>query len=83
MFHLDPDRNQVCLSTDYLPDIEYWEIDPAWDGLTFHSAAQAVRPPRTPLVPDRLALPPRQPGLPICLRAVHVNGQISQQIINI
>lgn len=81
-FHLDPDHNQVCLSTEYLPDIEYWEIDPAWDGLTFHSAAQAVRPPRLPLVPDRLDLPPRQPGLPICIRAVHANGEIFQQIIN-
>ena len=34
----------LSLSESICDDIDYWEIDPHWDGDIFHSAAQAVRP---------------------------------------
>lgn len=81
MFTLDVERQQVCLAAEYLPEIEYWEMDPSWDGQVFRSRAQAVRPRREPQVPDRLDIPPHPPGLPIFLRAVHTNGAVTQQAL--
>ncbi len=35
LFTLDPAQNQVCLSPKYIAEIEYWEMDPAWNGTYF------------------------------------------------
>ncbi|MBN2385911.1 MAG: site-specific DNA-methyltransferase [Anaerolineales bacterium] len=58
------------------PSLEYWEVDPAWDGETFRSAAQAQRPTRSGDIPLWLSLPvePRR----ICIRAVTVDGELLQ-----
>jgi DNA modification methylase len=37
---------RVQLEGGSLDDVDYWEVDPDWDGKTFRSAAQAVRPLR-------------------------------------
>ena len=55
------------------PELDYWEVDPAWDGNTFHSAMQARRPIRNGNIPLEIKLP----ALPAnaCVRAVTVDGQ--------
>jgi DNA modification methylase len=63
-------------------DLDYWEADPAWDGQVFHSAAQATRPRRGQLIPDRLYLPVVPAGRPIAVRLVFVNGESQQIILN-
>ncbi|MCS7011665.1 MAG: site-specific DNA-methyltransferase [Anaerolineales bacterium] len=40
-----------------LPELDYWEVDPAWDGRLFRSVAQAWRPWRSPQIPTELTLP--------------------------
>ncbi len=47
----------VFLQTDSPEDIDYWEVDPAWDGKLMRSAAQAIRPHRKGLISTRLELP--------------------------
>ncbi|HSJ89686.1 MAG TPA: site-specific DNA-methyltransferase, partial [Anaerolineales bacterium] len=42
----------VCLKTKL--DLDYWEVDPAWDGKTFRSAVQAKRPARRGGIPHEL-----------------------------
>jgi hypothetical protein len=53
-------------------DLDYWEVDPAWDGITFKSAAQAVRPVRNDEVPCELKI---ETGRNFCVRLVTVKGE--------
>ena len=53
-------------------DLDYWEVDPAWDGKTFRSAAQAVRPVRSDDVSGELKI---KTGGNICIRLVTVQGE--------
>ena len=47
-------------------------MDPAWDGETFKSAAQAVRPVRSDDVPCELEI---KTGHNVCVRLVTVQGE--------
>jgi len=67
------DGKVVFLSDKALPDLDYWEVDPAWDGKMFRSAAQARRPNRSVKIPLRLVLPVEPER--VCVRAVTVNGE--------
>ncbi len=55
------------------PALDYWEVDPAWDGKTFRSAAQAWRPPRHTTLPLEIPLPSYPTR--VRLRAITVDGQ--------
>jgi DNA modification methylase len=55
------------------PALDYWEVDPAWDGITFKSAMQARRPLRRGSIPLKLELPVALGK--ICVRVVTVNGE--------
>ncbi len=37
-------NRSIELDPQVIPELDYWEVDPAWDGQTFRSVAQAVRP---------------------------------------
>ncbi len=51
---------KLHLEAQSIPDaLAYWEVDPAWDGCTFRSAAQAVRPWRRGDISRVCALPLR------------------------
>lgn len=77
---LERDNKSIHLVTDKPEAVDYWEVDPAWDGKVFHSARQAVRPHRRGVICDRLDLPPASSNLPICGRAVDIHGHICQLI---
>ncbi|OGO30234.1 MAG: hypothetical protein A2136_07795 [Chloroflexi bacterium RBG_16_54_11] len=64
----------VTLESEKLELIDYWEIDPAWDGKLFRSAVQAVRPRKKGLIPNQLSLPQTSTDLPACARVVDVHG---------
>lgn len=55
-------------------DLEYWELDPAWDGVTFRSAAQAFRAQRSDWLPDHLPMIVMRGEQPVCVRYVLSNG---------
>jgi DNA modification methylase len=54
------------------PELDYWDVDPAWDGKFFHSAMQARRPNRSGQIPLEI----KSPAAPInlCVRAVTIDG---------
>ena len=56
-------------------ELDYWEVDPAWDGKIFHSAAQASRPARSGMIPLELKI---NSGRNICIRMVTVEGECFQ-----
>jgi DNA modification methylase len=41
---MDSSESVIKLAADIIPQLDYWEIDPVWDGKIFRSAAQALRP---------------------------------------
>jgi len=60
------------VSLDSRLDVAYWEVDPAWDGKIFKSAAQAVRPVRSGETPGELKI---KAGRNVCVRLVTAKGK--------
>ncbi|HLO13955.1 MAG TPA: site-specific DNA-methyltransferase [Anaerolineales bacterium] len=52
--------------------LDYWEVDPDWDGITFKSAAQAKRPTRRGNIPCELKI---KAGSNISVRLVTAKGE--------
>jgi DNA modification methylase len=59
--------------------LDYWEVDPRWDGEIFRSAAQAARPLRKGKIPTELCVPTA--GKQMRVRLVKINGE--QVVLNI
>jgi hypothetical protein len=53
-------------------DLDYWEVDPAWDEKIFKSAAQAKRPARSGRIPHELKI---KVGSNACIRLVTATGE--------
>jgi len=70
----------VRLEPPLLAELDAWEVDPAWDGRLFRSAAQASRPLRQGALSTELPLPPGASG-PVCVRMVTVRGERSQVVL--
>jgi DNA modification methylase len=68
--------SNTTLSLKDPPALDYWEIDPAWDGKIFHSAIQARRPNRSAEIPLEIKMPVTPTK--ICVRAVTIDGFLIQ-----
>ena len=53
-------------------DVDFWEVDPAWNGKLFRSAAQAQRHVRSGKIPMELKI---KIGGRVCIRLVTVEGK--------
>jgi len=53
-------------------DVDFWEVDPDWDGKMFKSAAQAQRHARSGELPLELKI---KIGRKVCIRLVTVQGK--------
>lgn len=68
--------------------LDYWDVDPDWDGKIFRSAAQAQRPVRSGeisheikiLVPAQVQI---ETGRRVCIRLVTVEGKMFQAELNV
>jgi hypothetical protein len=83
-FVLRQDEQTLSLDETLLTGIDYWEVDPAWDGEIFRSAAQAARPRGTRgqgSVAHQLHLPIQNSSRPICVRFVHGSGKLTYLIL--
>jgi site-specific DNA-methyltransferase (adenine-specific) len=67
----------ACLPEKLLSELDYWEVDPDWDGVVFRSAAQAYRRRGAGTMPSVLELPPGS-GRRACFRLVTTEGEIRQ-----
>ena len=61
-------------------DLDYWEVDPAWDGVLFRSAAQAQRPSGSAQVPHELRI---KTGRKVCVRLVSPSGELFQKELDV
>jgi hypothetical protein len=66
--HLSGDT--IFLETNL--ELDYWEVDPNWDGITFRSAAQARRPIRNGNIPCELKI---KAGSNVCIRLVSADNK--------
>lgn len=53
-------------------DLDYWEVDPDWDGKIFRSMSQAKRPVRSGDIPMKLNI---KAGSNVCIRLVTAKGR--------
>ena len=63
-------KDAISLETKL--DVDYWEVDPDWDGKLFRSVAQAKRPVRNGDIPMEIKL---KAGSNFCIRLVSVKGK--------
>lgn len=63
-------KESICLETKL--DLDYWEVDPDWDGEIFKSSAQARRPIRSGEIPYELKI---KAGRNVCIRLVTAKGE--------
>jgi len=70
----------ISLGSAIVPDLDYWEVDPSWDGELFYSAGQAVRPLKKEPIGQEIQLSPSSLGNLCCIRFVNVNGE-QQQVV--
>lgn len=56
-YPFQPQGQNLVLDASGILDVNYWEVDPNWDGRVFRSAAQATRPLRQTQVADHVPLP--------------------------
>ncbi len=63
-------KDSIALKTNL--DLDYWEVDPDWDGEMFKSAAQASRPIRSGEIPLELKI---KIGRKVCIRLVTARGK--------
>ena len=63
-------ENTIFLETNL--ELDYWEVDPNWDGITFRSAAQARRPIRNGNIPCELKI---KAGSHVCIRLVTADNK--------
>jgi DNA modification methylase len=61
-------------------DVEYWEVDPHWDGRLFRSAAQALRPSPQAALPTELGI---KTGRNLCVRMITASGGLLQRQLDI
>ena len=71
-------KDLIKIDTD-LP-LDYWEVDPAWDGKIFKSAAQAQRPIRSGEISHEIKL---ETGRRVCVRFVAVEGRMFQAELDV
>ncbi len=71
---------KVELADVLLEGLDYWEVDPDWDGTTFHSVAQVARPRKKGVAPAAVAIPFIPGAKPVCVLFVSVSGERSQAV---
>lgn len=72
------EEKRIMLNPDLIPVLDYWEVDPDWDGEVFCSRCHAARPWRKGEIPAEFNL--EEEGGMICVRLYLINGDQYQII---
>jgi len=70
----DSTQPSISIAESLSEELDYWEIDPDWDGKIFHSAAQAARPLRKGKITNQLTVP--NFGNKIAMRFDKIDGEL-------
>jgi DNA modification methylase len=61
-------------------ELDYWEVDPAWEGSLFRSAAQAGRPNGAGELPHEIRI---KTGRSACVRLITLGGELIQRELHV
>ncbi len=78
---IDLSEQVVSINPDLVNDLDYWEVDPDWDGQIFRSTLQAVRPHKKGSIPTELMLPQPTTEKSIAVRMVMIDSEQTQIIL--
>jgi hypothetical protein len=73
---------RLTLPEALLADLDYWEVDPDWDGEIFHSAVQVIRPRKKGTISGEVSIPYVPGERPVCLHFVSINGKQSRAVLS-
>jgi DNA modification methylase len=73
----------IRLEMQHADQIDYWEVDPAWDSSRFHSFNQALRPRRKGVIPNHLDLPRLSTSSSVSARVVDIHGNCASLQLHI
>jgi DNA modification methylase len=73
-------EDYIVLPEDQAQQLDYWEVDPNWDGQIFRSRSQVVRPRGKGKIACRINLPHKTQGR-VCIRLTAVDGRQIQMIL--
>jgi DNA modification methylase len=71
---------RVELPDTMLAGLDYWEVDPDWDGKTFQSVTQVARPRKKEAISGQASIPFIPGARPVCVQFVSVNGERSRGV---
>lgn len=71
--------DKLTLGANLSPTLDYWEVDPDWQGDIFHSVVQSSRPRRSGEIATELELP--FVGKRVCVRLMNVRGEQMQEVL--
>lgn len=74
-------EDRVELAEHLRSEVDYWEVDPCWDGNIFHSAMQAVRPRSREPLQYEFILPVLSNEKPVCVRVVTIKGEHIDEVL--
>jgi DNA modification methylase len=66
---------KVTIDSNLLSELDYWEVDPDWDGQVFCSVLQAIRPRKKQPIPGELTLPIPSSKRNLAVRLVKIDGE--------
>jgi DNA modification methylase len=72
---------KLRISPELIENLDYWEVDPDWDGQYFRSSLQGVRPHKKGSIPTELIIPLPIEEKTIAVRMVMINGEQTQIIL--
>lgn len=76
--HFSINPHELSFEKSSVDEVDFWEIDPAWDGQLFRSAAQSIRPRSQESLSTKLQFPSEVLQGTICVRFVSINGELYQ-----
>jgi DNA modification methylase len=77
---LSGDELKVELPEALLAALDYWEVDPDWDGKIFRSVTQVTRPRKDGAISRQATIPFIPGARPVCVQFVSVDGGRSQVV---
>lgn len=75
------DAQVLINNPSLLAELDYWEVDPGWDGAVFHSVTQAIRPKKDGEIPSYLRFHAQGSTDNLCARFVTIDGKCMQFVL--
>jgi DNA modification methylase len=73
---------KLALPEELRVGVDYWEVDPGWDGQIFKSAVQVIRPRKKAPISSEVIIPDNRENTLVCIQIVRLNGERSRIVLS-